>query len=405
MKNSPYVVATALLLVAPWMAISCAVSSGKSDTGNDDDDGGQGGAGGNQMVVSSSSSSSSGQGGAGGVGGAGGEGGAEDLCGNNQLDPGEQCDGTQFGDATCESVGFGGGTLKCNSFCNIVVSSCTPKENCNNGFDDDSDFLIDCEDDDCDTALQCTDSCASPKFASPPFFDFPTTIGRPDLLENSCGNGTSGPELVYEVTPNFTGVLTISASCNADCSLAVRTECDNASTEDYCIDDNAGTFSNESLDVPVTDGVKFFLVIDGVNDSDADYLSLQMANEICTDFFDNDGDMFMDCEDSGCSSDPGCVPGTDATSDACTAHTECSSNANDDPFCIDDFFWGWPNGYCSEFCDLGADDCASGSVCGDPMITFSGNGLCLKTCANAADCPNGYTCSDTYSTGTDACHI
>lgn len=408
MKNSSYAAAAALIVVAPWMALSCAVSSGASGSSNSEDDTGQGGAGGQggQMVASSSSSSSSGSGGAGAEGGAGGEGGSpEDLCGNNVLDDGEQCDGLDFGDATCESVGFGGGTLKCNAFCNIVVSSCTPSENCINGFDDDSDNLVDCQDPDCDTAVQCTDSCAAPKFASPPFFDFPTTTGRPDILENSCGNGNSGPELVYEITPNFSGTLTITASCDVDCSLAVRGECDNAGSEDYCVDANSGMFSNETLDVPVTNGEKIYLIIDGVNDTDAGYLSLQLANEDCANFFDDDGDSFIDCEDSGCSADASCTPGAGLTSTACTAHTDCTSNAGDDPFCIDDFFWGWPSGYCSEFCNLAADDCAAGSVCGDPMITFSGNGLCLKTCADVGDCPNGYTCSDVYSTGTNACHF
>ncbi|MDY0004154.1 MAG: DUF4215 domain-containing protein, partial [Polyangia bacterium] len=48
-------------------------------------------------------------------------------CGNGQLDQGEQCDGPLLGGATCESVGsYVGGQLSCQSNCVYNVSSCIP---------------------------------------------------------------------------------------------------------------------------------------------------------------------------------------------------------------------------------------------------------------------------------------
>jgi hypothetical protein len=51
-------------------------------------------------------------------------------CGNGVLDPGETCDGMNFGGLTCASFGFGFGELVCNASCNIVANLCS---SCGNG--------------------------------------------------------------------------------------------------------------------------------------------------------------------------------------------------------------------------------------------------------------------------------
>jgi hypothetical protein len=45
-------------------------------------------------------------------------------CGNGVLNVGEDCDGTDVGDATCESVAQHGGTLGCNADCTFDVVGC-----------------------------------------------------------------------------------------------------------------------------------------------------------------------------------------------------------------------------------------------------------------------------------------
>ncbi len=51
------------------------------------------------------------------------------TCGNNAVDAGEDCDGAALNGASCVSLGFGGGTLACDS-CSFDVSGCS---RCGNG--------------------------------------------------------------------------------------------------------------------------------------------------------------------------------------------------------------------------------------------------------------------------------
>ncbi len=59
------------------------------------------------------------------------ESGAPPVCGNNQTDAGEDCDGTSVF-ATCKGLGYTGGTLKCASNCKYDTSACTGQTLCNN---------------------------------------------------------------------------------------------------------------------------------------------------------------------------------------------------------------------------------------------------------------------------------
>ena len=49
---------------------------------------------------------------------------ADSLCGNGVKEPGEYCDGEDLGGATCESLGFDGGTLSCQQDCRLDASEC-----------------------------------------------------------------------------------------------------------------------------------------------------------------------------------------------------------------------------------------------------------------------------------------
>jgi hypothetical protein len=46
-------------------------------------------------------------------------------CGDGIMSSGEECDGTDFGGATCISSGFVSGTLSCSSSCNLFTTSCS----------------------------------------------------------------------------------------------------------------------------------------------------------------------------------------------------------------------------------------------------------------------------------------
>jgi hypothetical protein len=46
------------------------------------------------------------------------------LCGNDKIDPGEQCDQSNLNGKTCVTQGFVGGTLKCGAGCSFDTSGC-----------------------------------------------------------------------------------------------------------------------------------------------------------------------------------------------------------------------------------------------------------------------------------------
>src|SRR5262249_10955027 len=121
------------------------------------------------------------------------------LCGNGMKDPGEQCDGTDFGDLSCEVLGLGSGQLICNTYCSIVATGCEPKEDCLNGQDDNANGLIDCQDPDCIGASACIDSCTPPAYASIPDYLYNDITGRPAVHKASCSTA-SGNEIIYQVT-------------------------------------------------------------------------------------------------------------------------------------------------------------------------------------------------------------
>ncbi len=47
------------------------------------------------------------------------------VCGNNQKDGSEQCDGSDLAGETCVTRGYSGGTLSCKTDCTFNVSGCT----------------------------------------------------------------------------------------------------------------------------------------------------------------------------------------------------------------------------------------------------------------------------------------
>lgn len=48
------------------------------------------------------------------------------FCGNGQVNDGEQCDGADLDGADCEDLGFTGGTLQCTDKCDFDTAECSP---------------------------------------------------------------------------------------------------------------------------------------------------------------------------------------------------------------------------------------------------------------------------------------
>lgn len=54
------------------------------------------------------------------------------VCGNNTIEFQEVCDGTDLNNATCQMLGYSGGTLACNGSCQLDTSGCTGQSTCTN---------------------------------------------------------------------------------------------------------------------------------------------------------------------------------------------------------------------------------------------------------------------------------
>lgn len=183
---------------------------------------------------------------------------------------------------------------------------------------------------------------------------------------NTCGDGKQGG--LEECDDGPSG----SAGCTAACELI--TDCGDGVVE-----------GNEQCDPP--DIVTCNLACNVVYPPESQ----------CSDFGDSDGDGLTDCEDpDGCKALPECVPGNTPAGGPCTTPSDCQAD-NSDPICISQTFFGWPGGYCSQFCDVAANDCPAGSTCSNLLFYFpSGAGTCMDSCATDADCNPGYFCYQNF---------
>lgn len=371
---------------------------GGGDTGGSGGLGGAGGQGGGaggtepMPVGGAGGGSESGGADTGGEGGVGG--GVPSNCGNGTLDPEEQCEGSDFGELTCEDFNLTSGQLVCNGFCTIVVSSCVAPELCNDGLDNDLDFATDCEDDDCVAAASCLDSCAGSEVVFIPDFVDGTFAGQPDTLVSSCAP-SAGQELVYVVQIVEEGDLAVRIDSGGDTAISVRQVCGDDTTEIACAN-NSPSGDTETLSFPTVVGATYYVILesDQANDFFFGEIFQPQPETSCNNLFDDDSDGYLDCDDeTNCKAvSSECDPGALGYGENCFSHDECNA-VGGDPVCLG-FDQGFDNGYCSEFCE-GEGDCPGGGVCMD--IGLSVHGVCFKSCLTPNDCPGGNDCVDNGS--------
>jgi cysteine-rich repeat protein len=249
--------------------------------------------------------------GVGGAGGAGGDtGGAPpEGCGDGAIVFPELCDGKDLGGATCKDVGYEGGVLSCAKDCQLDETKCTRKEQCSDGLDNDQDGKTDCGDSEC--AAACAASCTSGAItviAQPVFVFSGDTTGHANELNASCSalsGSSSGPELVYQITASFTGVLDLQLVSDADLGVSVRTACAQQGTELACADRVSGPHSVERLKLAVTKDELVFIAVQGYGPADAGSFSLSVSNRapVCGDGFT---DATEQCDDGNVDLKDGC---------------------------------------------------------------------------------------------------
>jgi hypothetical protein len=252
-------------------------------------------------------------------------------------------------------------------------------------------------DDECANEPSCIDSCAAPKFLTVPGWFSGDTMGRPATLESSC-SVQSSTESVFQIIAPQDGTLTVTlySWAGVDFTLSLRTTCNDAASEVKC--SNAGdpnTGEPEIISLDVVTGQTFYLVVDGTAGQSGPFdlnIDMPQPESFCSDLGDDDADGYLDCDDpTNCQGTFECMPGASPVGVPCFSPNECAANQND-PVCLPSWE-GFPDGYCSEWCDVALKDCAAGAVCADIGLP-SVHGVCLDSCEMDSECRVGYACVD-----------
>jgi len=218
------------------------------------------------------------------------------MCGNDALDPGEECDGAALGGATCADLGFTNpaGT-KCTASCTLDYGDCLnvcgngqiePNEDCDDG--NTSELLDGCSKTckalgtSCAAAVPVALSLGTTKIAG-------TTALADDTFQSQNAMGcmdTTGGDLVLAISPTEAGFVTAwlpRASTSFDSVLYVRNTCDDAASQALCNDNYLQGGSNnddggELVSVYVPAGHTIYLFVDGyAGESGTFELSLDLS--------------------------------------------------------------------------------------------------------------------------------
>lgn len=296
-----------------------------------------------------------------------------DLCASNDdcLRAGYECMNPGIGGMVCYPRCTADSQCTLTGRCHFASGFCRFAEICDNGMDDDGDFLADCLDEDCgvhpecnetgscndgldndgDLRVDCADDldCASdpacplgPACAAAvaiptlPALVSGTTAGAGSLFGGTCtGYSDDAPEVLYSLTlpgaPGTVGTLHVEATAEHDLGVYVRTACLNSSSQVVCTDLVPG-FVSETFDLVATAGDSYTIFIDGFASGEAGpfELSVSFIVAVC-----GDGAMagFEQCDDGNT------IPG-DGCSGTCTREFS-ESEPNNTPTDADAFLAPW----------------------------------------------------------------
>lgn len=147
------------------------------------------------------------------------------------------------------------------------VGACIPLEQCSGGIDEDGNGLVDCEDPACTADATCasaiTAACTAATALESGVEVSGTTEGSATFSTN-CSGGGGTPEDLYSFAATGDGYLSVSLTSEADFVLALRSDCEDSSTELFCVD-SALDGATESLVLDVTSGTTYSIFVEGYN--------------------------------------------------------------------------------------------------------------------------------------------
>jgi choice-of-anchor B domain-containing protein len=244
------------------------------------------------------------------------------TCGNGVVDPGEECDGSDFGGLSCSDFACSGGTLSCDS-CTIDPSACTGCPTV-------------CGDGTCDLGEDCN---ACP--ADCPSFPISGAACGNGLCEAGDGedcvscpqdcNGVQKGKPANRFCCGFGGTNPVgcgSASCTSGGFSCTETPVGGGGST--CCGDLSCEAPEDSFNCPLDCGAPPQCG-DASCDAGEDECScaadcgVPPASEagLCTDGIDNDCGGGVDCGDADCATDPACI--CQPKNASCTQGSECCS--------------------------------------------------------------------------------
>lgn len=297
---------------------------------------------------------------------------AATTCGNGKLDAGEECDGNELNNQTCQTQGFVSGTLRCNSSCRYDTSDCQKTPNCGNG-------KIDLHED-CDGNNHNGHTCQSQGFAGGTLgctsgCRFDTSLCQ---QASACGNGKldsgedcDGNELNNQTCQSLgfsSGTLRCNNGCRFDTSLCQQSStCGNGKLDagEEC---DSNDLNNQTCQTKGYDG------------------GVLRCSRACR--FDL----------SGCTKEPKCGDNKAESSEQCDG-TDLKGKT-----CLDFNFQGGVL-RCDNTCKFDTSNCSNtgqkkafGSLCATNDECTSGlclrieqadaNGYCSATCSETTPCPS-----------------
>jgi hypothetical protein len=289
-------------------------------------------------ATDSADASSSSEGGS--TGSGSGEGGG--VCGNDVLEPGETCDGSDLGGADCVAQGYVTGALGCAADCTAFdYDGCN---NCGDGNQGGAE-LCDGSDFDGETCLSqglqggtlgCSDDCSTIDTTmcsdDPPCDEEDlgsavgqhvasgSTVGEDNDLDQMCANGGGADHIIRWVAPSDGSYRFDTVGSNYDTSLAIYTNC--MSWEIACNDDAADGVLDSRVVLDVAAGDLLLLAVDGYAASTGDWvlnINLDGPGGPCCQPHGSYGCDGGACEDDVCALDSDCCLPAAAWDEDCVA--------------------------------------------------------------------------------------
>ncbi len=252
-----------------------------------------------------------------------------------------------------------------------------PEDICDNLIDDDLNGYTDCDDMNC-------------QMTSPSCVPGTTPNGGSCFANTDCSAAHQDPicldDFDFPAFPNgycseFCNATTLPCSAGNVCYTGLNISMDGVCLHECTMDSDCRTADGYAC---VSKGLSSKVCALG-------------PETICNDYIDNDFNNLTDCDDPNCqATSPDCVPGSNAIGQPCTVNTQCTASVGiNNPVCLDELDEGYPNGYCSHFCDPSSStDCGANGLCvpNGP----DGENVCFQTCTTNTQCrvADGYSCQN-----------